>query len=75
VVISSLRPADQVRTVVGARFVALDGANRARIEHILSGVRSPADVQTPLQMGELRELVAEPEPEPGGWRRMFRRSS
>lgn len=77
VIVASLRPgAHSGRTIVGARFMALDGVNRARIEHILDGVRQPEAAANPLDLGTLRDLATEvPAPEGGSWRRMFRRSS
>lgn len=75
VIIASLRPAAHSgKTIAGARFMALDGVNRARIEHILDGVRQPEGAADPLDLGTLRELAAEPSAAEGGsWRRMFRR--
>jgi hypothetical protein len=76
VVIASLRPASHAgRTIVGARFTALDGVNRARIEHIIDGVRQPEGAANPLDIAGIRGLVTPAEQDSGGWKRMFRRSS
>jgi PilZ domain len=75
--IASLREGSHPgRTIVGARFMALDGTNRARIEHILSGVR-PAAQDSGLDVGELRGVVTaiEVDEHTGGWRRVFRRNA
>ncbi len=63
------------RQIFGARFVAVDGANRQRIQHILAGV--PRSLNEPgLDLGELRGVVTAIEADgKGGWRRVFRRNA
>ena len=77
--IASLRESTQPgRMIVGARFVAIDGINRQRIEHILRGGRRASEDDAPLDVGNLRGMVmvsAIEEDGRGGWRRVFRRSS
>ena len=56
--IASLRESPQPgRTIVGARFIAVDGINRQRIQHILNGGRRAVDGDTPLDVGDLRGVV------------------
>ncbi len=50
--IASLRESPQAgRTIVGARFVLVDGNNRQRIQHILNGGRRSIEDDVPLDVG------------------------
>jgi hypothetical protein len=77
--IASLRESPQAgRTIVGARFILVDGTNRQRIQHILNGGRRAIEDDTPLDVNDLRGAVtiaAIEDDGRGGWRRVFRRSS
>jgi hypothetical protein len=57
------------RAVVGAQYIDIDAANRARVERIMGGIGRPE----PVDLGPLRELARTAD-EPQGWRRLFRRS-
>jgi hypothetical protein len=77
--IASLRESPQAgRTIVGARFVLVDGNNRQRIQHILNGGRRSIEDDVPLDVGNLRGAVmisAIEDDGRGGWRRRFRRNA
>lgn len=77
--VASLRDSPQAgRTVVGARFIAVDGINRQRIQHILNGGHRSVAGETPLDVGDLRDVVLISERHSDGrtgWRRVFRRNA
>ena len=74
--VASVRDAASGRVIVGARFIAIDPENLARVERILAGgVRSEP---TSLDLDSLRDLAAAATGDsaaPRGWRKLFRRDA
>jgi len=62
------------RLIVGCSFIEIDFDNRARVERLASAQPRPASAAPPaFDVSRLRVLADDTTPEPGGWRRRFRR--
>ena len=70
--VMSIRGADTGRRIYGCRFLEIDDESRARLQRVLDDDRpAPASID----LGALRDLMAEAAPEAGGWRRRLRRTA
>jgi len=64
--------ADTGRRIYGCRFLEMADESRDRLERVLADDRrAPASID----LGALRDLMAEAAPEAGGWRRRLRRTA
>ena len=60
------------RRIYGCRFLEIGDENRERLQRVLDDDRpAPASID----LGALRDLMAEAAPEAGGWRRRLRRTA
>ena len=70
--VMSIRGADTGRRIYGCRFLEIGDENRERLQRVLDDDRpAPASID----LGALRDLMAEAAPEAGGWRRRLRRTA
>jgi hypothetical protein len=70
--VMSIRGADTGRRIYGCRFLEMADESRDRLERVLADDRpAPASID----LGALRDLMAEAAPEAGGWRRRLRRTA
>jgi hypothetical protein len=70
--VMSIRGADTGRRIYGCRFLELTDDVRECLQRVLDGDRS---APAALDLGALRDLMAEAAPEAGGWRRRLRRTA
>jgi len=70
--VMSIRGADTGRRIYGCRFLEIGDEDRERLQRVLDDDRpAPASID----LGALRDLMAEAAPEAGGWRRRLRRTA
>jgi hypothetical protein len=70
--VMSIRGADTGRRVYGCRFLEMSDDARACLQRVLDGDRP---IPASIDLGALRDLMAEAAPEAGGWRRRLRRTA